>query len=604
MAQEQQESLFSGFEATSTEAWKEKVLKDLKGKAWESLQWTPYEGITLDPFYRREDLERSANGLDSLPGEFPFRRGNVFNADHDGWQVIQEVPIVAGSQIPTLIQEAQRHEVYAFFLQSEGAIEDLESFFEYLDFDQAALHLAFPNVPALLSLDLYTVLNQKGIKAESLTGTLLNDPISMAAAKGKTAFKSDFAMIEAGVQNFSASPYFRGVGLDLSYVHEQGGSAVQEIAFALGTLVEYMDLVEKTQSEIYLEELLKNLAFTFSVGNNFFMEIAKFRAFRLLYAQVMKAYRIDDEQLSSPFIIGKTATFNLSLYDTYNNLLRNTSAALSGILGGVQGMVIRPFDRLHETVNPNSLRLARNIQHLLRHESHLNEVIDPSGGSYYIEKLTDALGQEAWKSFQEMESKGGFSELLAQGRIQEMLLESRSKKERALAIQKESLIGVNVYPNTEEVMDKTLVEDDRLASPLETIRLKADALARQRGKRLSAFLLLFGEARSRNARAQFARNLLGSGGFEIQENSKLEDLMASLKEAIEARAEVLVLCASNEDYEQEAKGICDQVKASNYQPLILQAGKTANWEKSGVDDVIYLGMDAFDFLEKVVRNQA
>lgn len=600
MADTNQETLFSTFDSVSTEQWKEKILKDLKGKDFERLFWNSGEGIRLAPFYRQEDIDRSQHGIDSLPGEFPFRRGNAFNAENEGWQVVQEIPVDAGEKIPELIQEAIHHEVYAFQFSSEKEIEELEGLLDKLEFDQTALHFAFPNVPALLSLDLYTILNAKGIKADLLTGTLRNDPISLAAAKGKTAFKSDFAMIEAGASNFKASPWFRGIGLDFSYIQEQGGSIVQQLAFGLSTLVDYLDMHSQTASEIQLEDIFKNLAFTFPVGTNFFLEIAKFRAFRMLFAKVAATYGIEDPMLCSPFIIGKTSRYYQNVYDSYNNLLRNTTAAISGILGGVQGMVVSPFDTLTAEPNPTSARLARNIQHLLRHESHLDQVVDPAGGSYYVEQATDALGKEAWKLFQQIESQGGFSELVKSGAIAEMIAKSRNQKETALRKQKEAVIGLNTSPNTGESLERDYAADGRLANVYEKLRLRTDALGRQRGKRLSAFLLLFGDARMRNARAQFARNLFGAGGFEVDENTRFDDVMAALLEASNSGADVLVLCASDDDYSQQAKGICDQLKAMPRHPIVIQAGKTENWQESGIEDVIYARMDVVEFLEKLI----
>ncbi|MCI4670796.1 MAG: methylmalonyl-CoA mutase family protein [Bacteroidia bacterium] len=604
MADTPQEKLFESFDPVSKESWKEKIIKDLKGKEFESLIWKSGEGIELEPFYRQEDIKRSEFGRDSLPGEFPHRRGNHFNASNESWQVVQEIPVESGDIISSLVQDALNNEVYAFQLSGKAEVEDVEKLFEQLDFDQTAFHFSFPNVPALLSLDLYTTLNAKGIKADLLTGTLLNDPISLAAAQGRPIDHADFAMVEAGVNNFKASPWFRGVGLDFSYIHEQGGTITQQIAFALSTVVEYLDLHGKTLSNIHMDEIFRNLSFTFSVGNNFFLEIAKFRAFRMLFAKLASVYGVHDAKLASPFIIGKTSGFYQNVYDSYNNLLRNTTSAISGIFGGVQAMVVRPFDSLTEESNPTSARLARNIQHLLRHESHLDQVIDPAGGSYYVEKATDALGEAAWKLFQEIENRGGFSSMVSEGAIQQLIGEARKAKEAALNSQKEAIIGLNVSPNTSESLEMDFEQDGRLANSFEKIRLHADSLGNQRGKRLSAFLLLFGDAKMRNARAQFARNLLGSGGFEIKENTRFDDIIHSLEEAANSEAEVLVLCASNIDYQNENKSICDQLKAMPSQPIVIQAGKTENWEECGVEEVIYARMDVVAFLEELIGQLA
>ena len=413
-------NLFEEFDAISTEAWREKITADLKGKPFEKLIWSPEEGIELNPYYRKEDLSYSQYGIDSLPGEFPFRRGNLINASGDGWQIVQSIQLDDEESALARLEESELGEIHAFYLtqwERGSEVPNLGTLLSAFDLSQQALHIDVPVEPAFLSLDIYSQMGSKGMDRKALTGTLINDPISKAAAKGKRAELHTFARIEAGIQNFNPSPWFRGVGLDLSYVHEQGGSMTQQIAFALGTLVDYIDWLEVSESKVTLEDLLRRISVTFSLGTNFIMEIAKLRAFRLLYAKVVQAYGIEDASLQSPFILVKTDKLNQTQYDYYNNLLRTTTEAISGVIGGANAVIVQGFDGLRQAEDAQSSRLARNIQHLLKHESYLDKVIDPAGGSYYIEQATDALGQAAWKMFQDIEKEGGFLEWVEVGKV-------------------------------------------------------------------------------------------------------------------------------------------------------------------------------------------
>ncbi|MEO0899219.1 MAG: methylmalonyl-CoA mutase family protein [Bacteroidota bacterium] len=592
MHQGNDDFLFDSFPPVTDQEWKDKILKDLKGKSWDKLKWSPEKNLEFEPYYRASDLNRSEMGVDSLPGEFPYRRGTHFATENDGWQIIQSIH-PQHENWKERMQSAQNQEVFAFQFEADQEVEELEPFFEQIDFDQTALHVRFPNVPALLSLDLYTVLNQKGHSPKVLTGTLLNDPISAAAANGEVPELADFAQIEGGVLNFKQSPWFRGIGLDFTYIQKDGGGVIPQIAYALGTLVEYLDWHERTQSQISLKDLLKNVAVTLPVSTNFFLEIAKFRAFRLLYAKVLQAYGLEDEQTSAPFLIAETSTFDFSFYDAYNNLLRSTTAAMSAVFGGVQGIVIKPFDHSQEEL---AARLGRNIQHLLRHESYLDKVIDPAGGAYYIEELTNQVAHQAWDAFQQIEKRGGFVEMLKSGEIQQQMEEFVATYEHRTSTQKDILVGINKYPNTEEIINETLPHYDGRGGQFEALRTRVH----QMPKRPKAFLLLFGNTAMRNARAQFSRNALGSAGIDIIENSYLDDPMASLQEAKESGAEILVFCSSNADYAAQIDSLLEKSKELAYQPMFIQAGQTEGWREQGINAVLYAGMDLAGFLNELV----
>ncbi|RMG58764.1 MAG: hypothetical protein D6722_23205 [Bacteroidetes bacterium] len=598
--------LFAEFPPVSKEAWLEKIANDLKGKPLEKLAWRPAGPLRLSPVYTAEDLDVTANGIDGTPGVYPYRRGNRFHADGPGWQIVQEIPVQTGPQGRSLLRSAQSSDIPAVWVRGQTSeTKALEALLSDLDITHTALHLDWPAMPSLLASDLYVAIAQQdGTRPEHLTGTLVNDPLSRSAKTGKTVSDFDLENFRAALDAFGTSPHFRACAADFSYIHEQGGHAVQELAFALSTLVDYLVWLGETEGRDAQEEYLRNLAVTFATGSQFFLEVAKWRAFRVLLAKVLDSMGFTDPDLQSPFLIARTAYRNLSRYDRHTNLLRNTTEAISAVFGGVQAVVVSAYDRVDHAESDTSLRLARNIQHLMKHEAYLDQVQDPAGGSYYVEQLTDQLGEAAWTSFQELEAAGGFRAALASGQIGQLLAEARTAQEQLLAKRRLTQIGVNNYPHPSETLagDPT-ADDGRQAVPFEQLRLRADAFAAARGgQRLRAFLLLFGDTRMRNARSQFARNLIGSGGWEVLENSNPQEVEASLQEAIAAKPEAVVLCSADPAYFEQGPELISRLRAALPDIRIILAGKPEGAESLPVDDLIYAGLDAQAYLASLLQS--
>lgn len=273
------------------------------------------------------------------------------------------------------------------------------------------------------------------------------------------------------------------------------------------------------------------------MGSNYFFEIAKLRAARLLWAQAVQAFGIS----AVMHLQVRTAIANKSVYDPYTNLLRVTTEALSAVIGGCDSLIVEPFEFAG--------RLATNVQLLLKHEAHLDQVADPAGGSYYVEWLTDALAREAWKLFQQVEEKGGYAQ--AQDFINESIAKSREATESGVSSRRRTLVGVNNYPDLHEQgvsADAAVFFDWRMAEPFERIRLRTERHARATGHTPVVLLLTRGDAKMRVARATFCANFFGCGGFAIRESSQLEP------------ADLIVLCSSDNEYASLAREIVPQVK--------------------------------------------
>ena len=596
----QESFLFSEFTPTTLEAWVEKATQDLKGKPFNRLEWRTGEGFSLKPFYHPSEFE-AASPLS--PGEWPMRRGNQFNQQEGGWQITQEVN-TDHSEVSQTVLTAREAGLSAFWFKGEeekSLARTLEQLGKQLPLHQTALHLHYQQAPSLLAADIYMQLAQQKIAPELLTGTSLNDPIGHALAMDEAASLLSLANVEAGIQAFSASPWFRSTGIDLSYAYHKGASLSLQLALALAKVVEYASFVEQSESDLRQEDLFRSLAFTFPIGSSFFLEIAKLRAFRVLFCQLLEAYGIDDPELASPFLTGRVSEWHYTRYDEHNNLLRATTSAMAAVIGVVQALVLPPFDSLKGEENATSARLARNIQHLLIHESYLDRVKDPAGGSYYVEQATDALAQQAWGLFQEIEQVGGLRAAIEQGLIAQWMEENRAHQDQAMAKRRRTQVGINQFANPDEQIEEWSAEKEvpRQAQAFEQIRHR---LATQSQETPLVYLLLFGDTRMRNARSQFARNLFTAAGLRIQETSHQTDLSAALAEVQQVKPALLVFCAGDTDYADQLLELTPRLKDELPGTRFILAGKPENWADYEVEAPIFAGMDALEFLGGLVES--
>lgn len=324
--------------------------------------------------------------------------------------------------------------------------------------------------------------------------------------------------------------------VDAARWHENGATSVQELAYAIA------EGVERLAGGAEAGAAARGLTFVFATGSNYFFEIAKLRAARMLWAQAAAAFGPKDQAACRMKILSRTALANKSIYDPYTNLLRVTTEALSAVIGGCDALDVRPA-RFPE-------RLARNVQLILKEESYVGSVADPAGGSYYIEALTEALAREAWKVFQQIEAEGGFAQ--AQSSIEQAVSVSRAAKEKAMATRRKVMVGVNNYPDLGETALDEATDlagaEWRQARAFEEIRLRTERHAAGGGKRPRAQLLKRGDPKMRSARAAFCLNFFGCAGFEIVDG-----------EEIDAGADLIVLCSSDAEYLDLAKAIVPMV---------------------------------------------
>ncbi|MDL2305176.1 methylmalonyl-CoA mutase family protein, partial [Bacteroides sp. OttesenSCG-928-D19] len=370
----------------------------------------------------------------------------------------------------------------------------------------------------------------------------------------------------------------------------------------------------------------KRIKFNFGISSNYFMEIAKFRAARLLWANIVSLYnpgclRDCDNKgengecrcAAKMAIHAETSSYNLTLFDAHVNLLRTQTEAMSAAIAGVDSMTVTPFDKAYQTPDDFSERLARNQQLLLKEESHLDKVVDPAAGSYYIENLTVAIAKQAWDIFLKVQEEGGFYAAIKAGSVQRDINETGKNRHKAVAQRREVLLGTNQYPNfTEKAGDKQPVgctcccggkksadsgietlNFDRAASEFEALRLETEAS----GKRPKAFMLTIGNLAMRQARAQFACNFLACAGYEVVDNLGFPTVEAGVEAAMAAGADIVVLCSSDDEYAEYA---VPAFKALNGRAMFIVAGAPANMDElkvAGIENFINVRSNVLETLK-------
>jgi methylmalonyl-CoA mutase len=354
-------------------------------------------------------------------------------------------------------------------------------------------------------------------------------------------------------------------------LHEAGAHAVQELGYAIAAGVQRLAELTETQS---VDAAAAGIEFEFAVGASYFIEIAKLRAARLLWAQAVAAFGAKDDANCRMHLHVCTPRRNKSVYDRYSNLLRVTTEALAAVIGGCDRLTIEAFGFDEHQ--------ALNVQRILREETHLDAVADAAGGSYYVEALTDALARAGWKLFQELEAAGGYAKALAAGTIEKALEETRSARAKAMSSRRRSLVGVNNYPNAKEKVpeiDAPPVEAGalpqvRIAEPFEKIRRRTTLHALATGKYPKVLLLKRGDVKMKGARANFCLNFFGCSGFDIEEG---EDFAGT-------DADLIILCSSDPEYLALAQEVCAGVKTP-----VLVAGNP----KDQIDALKAAGVQGF-----------
>ena len=562
MAITKREKLFTEFPPVPTEKWEEVITADLKGADYErKLVWRTGEGFNVRPYYRAENLE-GIQFLGSQAGEFPFVRGT---RTHNRWHVHQtvavECPKEANAEALKLLNSGV--DSLGFSIAKEGfTAADLDELLREISIP--AVELTFCGVQtgnvAGLVLD---KLEKEGLMADAHVAFCIDPLVKGLSQKGDFCSPDGekcFAKIVSLIERTREYKHIRIVTVSAGIFSNAGSTIVEELAFALSAGNDY--LARLTDAGVDADTAARKLRFSFSVTSNYFMEIAKFRAARMLWANIVKGYAPAKNCACKMMIHARTADWNQTVYDPSVNMLRGTTEAMSATIAGVHSLEVTPFDAAFENPTEFSKRIARNVELLLKNESHFDQVVDPAGGSYYVENLTQSIAAEAWKLFLEIEEKGGYTAAYKAGFVKERIAASAAAKDKAIATRRQTLLGANQYPNFTEVADKAITAEAvtrkqaegntlapyRGAMAFEEMRLHVD----RSGKQPKAFMLTCGSLAMARARAQFSCNFFGCAGIRVQDNTFFKSIEEGAKAALESKAEIVVVCAADDDYAEAA----------------------------------------------------
>ncbi len=694
------------FPLPTYEEWKAQVEADLKGASFEKKLITKtYEGIDLKPIYTRKDIENLPH-LKNFPGSENYVRGTRASGYTDqSWLICQEIPYADAEDFNAALKNDLERGQTAVDLTLDSATKlgldadfagvekvgdsglsisaknSLARALKDVDLEKYPIFVrtGFSSLPILALLAAH--LNEKNFNLKNLRGSFEADPIGYIAENGSLPVSWDFIFDEmAKVVNWSTEnmPNVKTIGVDGSLYHNSGASAVQELALVLATGNEYFSvLIDKG---IPAEEIANKLRFTFAVGPFYFMEIAKLRAAKILWSKILEAYGVDENDRKMNIHV-RTSRHNQTMIDPYVNMLRTTTEAFSAIVGGIDSMHTNPFDESFAVPDQFSRRIARNTQILLKEESHLDKLIDPAGGSYFVESLTSEVAEKAWKLFQEIDAKGGMIKSLEANYPQTLIAETDSERRKNLSNRKDVLVGTNMYANGKEkkierqkldkekfhkkrteYLQKLRVSGDngthqnileklqnltdknstdligtcieafaegatigeiakttrvnagdavkiskvkihRASEIFEELRDKAIEYQASNGSKPKVFLATMGPLKQHKPRADFSTGFFEVGGFEVIYQKGFDSSSDASEAAINAGAQVVVICSTDETYPEIVPQLVRGLKSKNKDIVIILAGypkdQIEEHKKSGVDDFIYLGCDAYELLNKL-----
>lgn len=469
------EPLLAGFPPVSRDTWKAQVEAELKGVPFEKkMLSTTYEGITLQPIYRREDVADLPH-LASMPGSGPFVRGGNASG-HVGrpWEVSQEIALPEASKfndmarsgldrgltaLNMVVDEATRNGADPDWAKeseighgglSVASLDDMRTALEGIDLARVPLFVRSGASGMPVAALIAAVVRERAGDVSQLRGCIEIDPLGVLVHAGRLAQSLESAYREmAALTGWAAAsaPGLQTVCVHTRAWHEAGANAVQELGFALATALEYVRAMSGRGLE--LEVVAPRLRFAYTAGTQFFMEIAKLRAARMLWARVASALGGTPAAQRTTLHV-RTGLFNKTVHDPHVNMLRTTVEAFAGVLGGCDSLQVGAFDEVVRTPDEFSQRIARSQQLVLREECQLTKVADPAGGSWYVERLTADLARRAWGVFQEIETRGGMAKALESGWPQREVAKVAEARLLNAARRRDSIIGTNVYANATE----------------------------------------------------------------------------------------------------------------------------------------------------------
>lgn len=466
--------------APTQEEWEKRVRSDLKGKDPESLIWQTPEGINIKPLYTLQDLEGFEENTESFPGLFPYLRGHRATMyTHRPWTLRQYAGFSTPEESNKFYREnlkAGQHGLsIAFDLATHrgydsdhprvsgdvgkagvaiDTVEDMKLLFEGIPLDQMSVSMTMNGAVIPIMAAFIVAAEEQGVKQEQLSGTIQNDILKEFMVRNTYIYPPEPSMrLVADVIEYTTRhmPKFNSISVSGYHMHEAGATAVQELGFTLADGLEYVRT--SLNRGLPIDVFAPRISFFFGIGMNFFMEIAKLRAARLLWAKLMQSFKPENPQSLMLRTHCQTSGVSLAAQDPLNNIIRTTLEALSAVLGGTQSLHTNSYDEAVALPSQKSARIARNTQLILAEETGITRVIDPLGGSYYVEALTHSLAHYAQALIDEVEGLGGMTKAVIEGMPKLRIEESAAKRQARLDLGQETIVGVNKYVIPEETLD-------------------------------------------------------------------------------------------------------------------------------------------------------
>jgi methylmalonyl-CoA mutase len=571
------ESFLAEFPAVSTEAWEQAIHEDLKDADYaEKLIWQTAEEIDVKPYYRAEDLAGLAF-VEAAPGEFPYVRGRRSTG---GWRIREEVDTVDPEEANAIARSAVAAgaEEIAFCRAAIKNSSDLGILLANL----GEIPVHFENV----DYRIVDLLIERRARRQS--GAILSAGLDWTtdvdASAGLVA-KTPSTLV----------PFTIGV----EHLQDSGATAVDEVSYALASGVDF--LAEMRERDLGPDRVADAVSFAFAMGPDFYLQVVKLRAFRMVWAQAVQAFGGTRERAKAR-IDARTSRWNRTLYDPHVNMLRGTTEAIAAILGGADSLYVAPFDACYKTPDEFSRRLARNTQLILKQEAFLARVADAGGGSYYLERLTDAVASKAWKLMQDIEASGGFREGSETGVFSRMVEERRAARAKAVTTRRRVLTGTNRFADAsarvlERIESAPAPTRYRAAEPFEQLRLRTERHALQTGKTPRVLSAEIGDAKMRVARSNFATDFFACAGFEIH-----TERFADARQIAGTAADLIVICSSDAEYLSIATELLPELRARGIATPVIVAGNPETSERLkavGVSGFIHLRSNPIEFLTKL-----
>ncbi len=599
--------LLAEFPPVSTPEWEAAIKEDLKGADYEKkLVWKTVEGINVKPYYRAEDLE-NIQTTKNLPGEFPYIRGNKNSGNswliRQDFDVCLDKPTEANTKAIELIEKGVNSLGFKLCTDCEPTQDGVSRLLKNIDLEKVEINFLGGNITRRVIPFFIQKARESRVDLKKIYGSLDFGAFNGLVTNGKLCCEDNKAIsdLKEVLDSVKDLPNFRVIGINGTTFHNSGSTIVQELAFSLAMANDYLTIL--TDRGLTIDHIAPRVKFNLSVGSNYFMEIAKFRAARLLWAKMVEAYNPESKEVSKMNIHAETSKWNTTVYDAYVNMLRTTTEGMSAVIAGVDSLTILPFDSAYQEPTSFSERIARNQQLIIKEESYFDRIADPSAGSYYIENLTSSIADESWKLFLKVQELGGFEDAFLKGFVQGQIKEVAQKRDMNIATRRETILGTNQYPNFGEVADSKTVKpeavkrqpitktDDMTCEPLvpyrgaqafEELRYITDAS----GKRPKVFMLTLGNLAMRRARAQFSCNFFAVAGFDVIDNIGFKTVDEGVTAALDAKSDIVVICSSDDEYATLAVGAFERLNGKAEFVVAGEPACKAELEARGIKNFI------------------